>query len=358
MTIALFVLFFLTTALLAYVFTYLLYNPSKFPDQVKDITNKCGLSVMAAIFIGWSATGFTASPANWPYSVLAFGLFPFLTAAVGISLYSVQKGRIHRFWIYLFITMLSIAFLSETMLVFQGLLPLVWDRLLTAVCWAGFMHIYVTMDKLDGMTLLQTETLCLGFTCLPFFYFYIFPMSFAAYPLLIIAALIGFMRYKKNFPYLVLGKTGAAPLGYLMGLFLILMAGNGMWMAVFIMPAYYYFEMLYSALYRFRHRKQPEPIIFSFFINGIIRNRLNASGILPFIMRRMFILALLGVLFINYRPEYVIGLFAGTIIVFLDMINKLKNWGEPKPRLRDLFSDMKNGTKTLVNDIQEFKRRK
>ena len=362
MTVFLFILFFLTTTLLAFVLTYLLYNPITFPEQIKDITNKCGLTVIAAIFIGWSAFQLSANITEWPYSAFLFGLFPFLISAVGLSLYSIQKGKIHRFWVYLFITLLSTPFLPDNMLIFQGYLPFILDRLLVAVLWAAFMHIYATMDKIDGMTIIQTETLCLGFTCLPFFYFYLYPISFAAYPLLIIAALIGFIRYKKKFPYLLLGKTGAAPLGYLMGLFLILMAGKGMWLSVFIMPAYYYFEILYSAFYRFIHRKQPEPIIFSFFISHVIRNHLNAVGIMPFIMRRMFILTFLGILFVNYQPEYVIAILAGTFIVFVDMINKLENWGEPKPRLRDLFSDIKNGTKTMIattkKDIQEYKRRK
>ena len=96
------------------------------------------------------------------------------------------------------------------------------------------------MDKIDNLTTTQTTALCLAFSVFPFLSaskgISTYDYTFSYFPMFILPALIGFMISKKHFPELRLGKTGAMPLGYLMGLFFVLLAVKGYWMAVFIMP--------------------------------------------------------------------------------------------------------------------------
>lgn len=361
MSISLFVLFFFSTILLAYVFSYLLYNPSKLSEDIKDITNKGGLAVIMALSLGWIVTGIATPEASWPHSLYPFGLYPFMIAALSLSLYSIEKGKLHRFWIYLFITVMSVYFFPNDYMIFQGYLPLPVDRLLTAILWAFFIHIYVTLDKVKGMTLLQTQSLCFGFLIFPILYPFLFSFYFLAYPLLTIATLLGFMHYKKKVPYLVMGKTGAAPLGYIMGVFFIILISKGFWLTIFVMPIYYYFEMLYSLYVRFKHRKNPEPVVFTFYITHVIQKNLNAKGIMPFLLRRMFLFALLGVVVRNS----LLAAFISCGIIFLEMFTRLNQWNQPKPKLWDLFKDVKQGSTTLwqtfkqdVQNIREIKSKK
>lgn len=346
-----------TTGILSFVFTYFLYNPNKLPTQIKDMSNKCGIAVIGAVFFGWSLLELASWPNEWPNTLSPFGIFPFLIAALSLSLYSIEKGIINRFWIYLFVTLISSQFLPADILVFQGLLPIGLDRLCLSVVWAGFVHLYTTMDKVDSMTLAQTQALCIGFAFLSPLYPALFPLSLTYYPILMLAALLGFLFYKKTFPHLQLGKAGSAPLGFLMGFFFIMMAGKGMWLAFFVMPSYYYFEWLSSLIYRIRHRSQQLPIKYTFYVTRVIQNHLNAVGIMPFLMKRMIILALLGILVQDFVWVAVVAL----IVLYLDLVTRLNTWGEPKPRLRDVFSDIKKASTILwtsaKDEISHLKKR-
>lgn len=338
-----------TTGILSFVFTYFLYNPTKLPTQIKDMSNKCGVAVIGAVFLGWTLLEITTGPNEWPNTLSPFGIFPFLVAAVALSLYSIEKGPLNRFWVYLFVTLLCSQFLPADLLVFQGLLPIGLDRLCLSVVWAGFIHLYTTMDKVDSMTLVQTQALCIGFVFLAPIYPVLFDISFAYYPLLILAALLGFMFYKKTFPYLQLGKTGSAPLGFLMGFFFIMMAGKGMRLAFFVMPSYYYFEWVSSLIYRFKHPTQHLPIKYTFYVTRVIQNHLNAVGIMPFLMKRMIILALLGILIQGYIWVAIVAM----IVLYLDLVTRLNAWGEPKPRLKDVFSDVKKASIILWTSAKD-----
>ena len=139
MGFSLFFMFFLATIL--FCITFLSLGRAKQTEEGKDISNKAGLA------------------------------YPFLIGACALSMYSIKSGRISRFWIYLFVSTISVVFLPNDWFVFQGLLPLFLDRLLTAILWASFISIYARMDKIENLTQTQTTALCLAFSVFPFFSF-------------------------------------------------------------------------------------------------------------------------------------------------------------------------------------------
>ena len=68
MSIVLLSLFFITTLILSYALTLLLWAPNNYSNKVRDVSNKCGLALTAAIVAGWTLLQ-VATPANvWPYS--------------------------------------------------------------------------------------------------------------------------------------------------------------------------------------------------------------------------------------------------------------------------------------------------
>lgn len=346
MSFWLFVLFFVATLLLCLA----LLNIGKFEREKKgfDTSNKAGLAVTFAIVLGWILLQ-VAYP-FFPSKEFALGLYPFLIAAVSLSVYSIRKGRINRFWIYLFVTLLSVAFLPENSFVFQGLLPLFYDRFLAALLWAIFIYIYTRIDKLSGLTIIQTSALCLGFS---FFSIItmgkLYAVDFCFYPMLILASLIGFVNYKKYTPDALLGKTGSAPLGYLMGLFFALLAIKGYWIAFFIMPFYYYFEFIYSFIYQLFHRNTSQPVPFSFFISWVIRRNMNIKGLFSRLFLVMFLFACIGLLFNqNIRLMFVLVLF-----LCVSTLYKLLYWGQPKITWRSMFHDTKEAFGVIKSNVKD-----
>ncbi|MBE6450001.1 MAG: hypothetical protein E7013_04875 [Alphaproteobacteria bacterium] len=307
-----------------------------------DISNKAGLSVIASVILGWILIQISVPSGAFPFSVFVLGLYPFLLVAAGLSMYAISSGKIARFWFYLLATSISVVFLPNDLLVFQGLLPLFFDRVFCAVLWALFISGYAKMDKIDNLTITQTTALCLAFCMFPLFSAsnnqLTYDYAFSYFPIFILPALIGFMISKKHFPELRLGKTGAIPLGYLMGLFFVLLSAKGYWLSVFVMPAYYYFEIIYSEIYRYFHKKNPQPSVFNFFLSQVIQKNLNTKGIMAKLMLYMLGFALAPILFKNNAP-FVLMI---TGALFFALIYRLLSWGKPKITYKSIFVDTKD----------------
>ena len=350
MDISLFIIFFMTALLLCKVFLFLANNYAI--QTGKDISNKAGLSVIASVILGWTLLQTATNAPSFPFKEFALGLYPFLIGALALSMYSIKRGSLPRFWIYLFVCLLSVSFLPSDWSVFQGLLPVFFDRCITALLWALFISIYARMDKVENLTQTQTMVLCLSFSIFPALTAKIgraYPSEFAYYPMIILAPLIAFIKDKRHFPELKLGKTGAVPLGYLMGLFFVFMAVKGFYMAALIMPLYYYFELVYSAIYRWWHRKNPQPVIFSFFLNKIVRTNLNTKGLMSRLFVFMLGFSLIGILF-NYNIK---KMLTWSSLLLLCSVYMLSRTGVPKITYRSMFKDTKEAIGLLGLNLKD-----
>jgi len=352
MSFSLFCLFFFATWLLC--LTFLRIGNAKRAKEGKDTSNKAGLAVCASIALGWILLQ-SATPSNlFPFNEFILGLYPFLIAMASLSMYVIYPNKIGRFWVYFAITGLSVIFLPIDWSMSQGFLPLFFDRFLTALLWALFICIYRRMDKINGLTIVQTSALCLAFSIFPFMTINrgIISDSFTTlsyYPMIVLAGIIAFMNYRKHVPDALLGKTGSVPFGYLMGFFLILLAAKGFWMAALVMPAYYYFELIYSTINQWLHRRYPEPPIFTFFISWVIRKNLNEKGLFPFLFLNMLGFALIGVVF-NNSIQVILTL---SLLLFIYTIYRLYHWGEPKITYRSMFHDTKDALSQVKSNLKE-----
>ncbi|MBP5534533.1 MAG: hypothetical protein J6Y03_03400 [Alphaproteobacteria bacterium] len=348
MSFSLFALFFVATLLLCLTFLYI--GKHERNEKGLDTSNKAGLAVTASIVFGWVLLQFASKESVFPFEDL-FGLAPFLVAAAALSMYVIRKEKINRFWIYLFVTATSVTFIPEDILIFQGLVPLFYDRFATAFLWALFISIYTRMDKLNGMTIFQTNALCLGFALFPLITAArkLYPTDFCFYPMIILSALIGFINYKKHEPDASLGRTGSAPLGYLMGLFFILLAIKGFWMAFLVMPFYYYFETIYSLINKLIHRNAPMPTSSSFFVSWITEKYQNIRGLFSFLFLVMMGFAAIGLLF-NENIQLLLTL---TFFLLIYALYKLFYWGRPKITYRSMFKDTKDLFVLLKSNVKD-----
>ena len=347
MSFLLSVLFFVSTFVLCLVFLQI--GKFKRAEEGKDTSNKAGLAVIASIISGWVLLQSATKSSSFPFHEFIFGLYPFLIATASLSMYVIRSEKINRFWIYLLITALSVVFLPENLLVFQGLLPLFFDRFCVALLWALFICVYARMDKLNGLTFVQTSALCLGFSLFPILISKanVYSVEFSSYPILILAALMAFMNYKRYSPDTILGKTGSVPLGYLMGLFFVLLAMKGYWIPALVMPTYYYFEYIYSSINKFIHRRAPEPTSLLFFLSWVIRKNLNTKGLYSFLFVMMLGFSLSGVLYTNSTAF----VFAGLLLFYT--LYRFSIWGKPKITYTSMFRDTKDALNQLKNNVKE-----
>ena len=346
LSIVLFVATFLFTSFLMRLFFPLI--PTKEP---LDFSNKAGLPLLFGISIGW-IIALLVMPFNlWQENGFVFGLYPFAISALTLSFYCIQKGRFSRFAFYLLITSLSVFFLPQNAYVFQGIFTLPIDRFLTALLWAGFISLYGKMDKAQHLTMLQSQFLCFGFIGFALLTPKISSVSylFTCYPALILAAILAYQKTKKKVPHISLGKTGAIPLGYLMGLFFILLAQKGFYLAALVMPAYYYFEAIYSSFVKIRSHYAHQPTVLTFYITRVMQEKMNHKKIIPALMSIMAFLMALALVVGNDLKMALLAM----LIIFAYLFNKLSRIDQPKIRIRDVWHDTKEATAILFGNQKD-----
>ena len=128
---------------------------------------------------------------------------------------------------------------SVVVAVFTVTLPIEILPLLIVVWFAllWFVNLYNFMDGIDGITGVETVSLCVGIT--------VICLISGTAPNLVIPALIiaaaglGFLVWNWHPAKVFLGDSGSVPLGLLTGGLLIELAFAGQWQAALILPAYY-----------------------------------------------------------------------------------------------------------------------
>lgn len=106
------------------------------------------------------------------------------------------------------------------------------------LAWVWFINLYNFMDGIDGITGVQTITVCIGIAAV-----YMTSggpdMDEVALPLTLVAATAGFLCWNWSPARIFLGDVGSVFLGYLVGWLLLQLALSGQWAAAIILPMYY-----------------------------------------------------------------------------------------------------------------------
>lgn len=144
---------------------------------------------------------------------------------------------------------LGVLVLPAGMLVFQGLLPLLFDRIAAVLLWVWFLNLYNFMDGIDGITCTETIFLGLGIAG-------VFVLAGATdddtakLALAAAAGAAGFLRWNWPPAKIFLGDVGSVPLGYVMGWLLLAMAAKGFWAPAAILPLYYFADATLTLVMR------------------------------------------------------------------------------------------------------------
>lgn len=132
--------------------------------------------------------------------------------------------------------------------VFQGLLPVGADRLVTGILWLWFINAYNFMDGIDGLT--AAETISIGLGLLLAANLAQIPGPLAGWGAVLAGAALGFLPWNWHPARLFLGDVGSISLGFLVGWLLVLMAAEGAWAPALILPAFYLVDATITLLRR------------------------------------------------------------------------------------------------------------
>jgi len=120
--------------------------------------------------------------------------------------------------------------------------------LIVATVWIWFVNLYNFMDGIDGMTSVETVSICAGLSLLALTGILsddIIP------PLAVIgAASLAFLNWNWAPAKIFLGDVGSIPLGFLLGWFLLKAISEGSWAIALILPGYYLADATLTLLKR------------------------------------------------------------------------------------------------------------
>lgn len=123
-------------------------------------------------------------------------------------------------------------------LVFQGMFPLLADRIALAVLWTAYMNMFNFMDGIDEISAVETFGITAGIIAI-FISANGLPLWLPVDAFIVACATLGFWFFNRHPAKLFLGDVGSISLGFLTGYILIHLALHGYWAAALILPAYY-----------------------------------------------------------------------------------------------------------------------
>ncbi|MFQ5954450.1 MAG: glycosyltransferase family 4 protein [Kiloniellales bacterium] len=121
--------------------------------------------------------------------------------------------------------------------VFQGMLPVWLDLVMTGLVWVWFINLFNFMDGIDGITGVETAVIGLGVAAVALITAWDGAHPF--YGVTLAGAALGFLAWNWHPAKVFLGDVGSVPLGFLAGALLIGAAAAGHWAAALILPLYY-----------------------------------------------------------------------------------------------------------------------
>ncbi|MGE0755352.1 MAG: hypothetical protein AB7L92_09385 [Alphaproteobacteria bacterium] len=128
---------------------------------------------------------------------------------------------------------------------FNGVFPPWMDTLITGAIWLWFMHVFASMDRLEGLCISAMVCICMGLAVVVTLAGF-FPDVLSGYSLVAVAAGCGFLWWNYPPAKIALGEVGSIPLGFFVGYLLFTAAATGYVYAALILPAYFVCDHLFA----------------------------------------------------------------------------------------------------------------
>lgn len=213
----------------------LLDHPNERSSHVVPTPRGGGLGVLAALLPAWMLCGF-AYPDGLRPSLVAMML-----SLIGLSAISfLDDLRSLPAWLRLLAQIMAVtialSLLPAEALVFDGAVPALLDRVITALAWVWFLNLFNFMDGIDGISGVEAASIGLGAALVGG----LSAVSFLMAPSLSLVACAGaFLLWNWHPAKVFLGDAGSVPLGFALFWLLLMLWLAGDRQAAVILPAYY-----------------------------------------------------------------------------------------------------------------------
>ena len=133
-------------------------------------------------------------------------------------------------------------------------MPMMLGAVIIGICWLWFINLYNFMDGIDGITGVETLSICIGISLVSMVadvaVDLILPSAFIA------AAIFGFLFVNWHPAKIFLGDVGSVPLGFVIAWMLLSLAQQGAWIPAIILPMYYLADATITLLRRLLRKEK------------------------------------------------------------------------------------------------------
>ena len=224
-----------------------------------------------------------------------------------------------KFGVQIVAILLGAASLPLDAKLFQGILPYWLDTALICIGWLWFVNLFNFMDGIDGISSVETITICAGLLALS--WLDSSGISGNWFPLTLGAVTVGFLWWNKPPARIFLGDVGSIPIGFLLGWLLIDLAFTGNWASALILPMYYLCDATITILKRalsgkkiwLAHREHSYQQAVQ-----IGKSHLQVSGAIALVNIVLIGLSLYAV----YQPHTALAISAVVVIILMRWMRK------------------------------------
>ena len=247
----------------------------------------------------------------------------------------------------IFSALLGTLLLPSDLMMFDGLFPLILDRILTFAIWCGFAFCYQYLNGLDGLLATQTAFPLIGIIILSFIG--ALPVLIGGMSGILLSGTLSFAIYNWYPSQLRLSNTDSQALGFMISSFYIICAEEGCATPILIFSLYYILDISLALFKKLLLKAQYQDIQ-----QNTIACQTNISGLSPSLIceniSKLNGLLLIFGCFQAYAPNNYSLLTLGAVLS-LWFLHHLLNWQTPKQSLseinKEVISDIKKNLQSI-----------
>ena len=252
--------------------------------------------------------------------------------------------------------MMAICFVSSYFLPMSLSIASGFNGLMThiglAFAWTILVWLFVQMDRVPFLSMTMSLVFAVFYFLLSNFLKYFDPV-FGYLSLTLVVVLLGVNSYLKKGHYPILGKIASTFIGFIWGGMAVYVMASGRLTAVVILYSYAIMEVVLSIVASIAIYQRFRPV-YPFLIEQVLTNKQHPEKALKFIMRWELLIVCLAILATINETFPMESFYVVIVLLSVNIYMRLKAWGEPVVRLRDLFRDTKQSIRQVKEEIKKM----
>lgn len=321
---------------------YALLNKGTSPDSAQKFYNNPVIPFLVTSLIGFVVLYWFLPPQYdqlYDISLINIGL---IFGGSLLTFLGFCRSKIIGTALFVLSALVLTIFLPQGFLLFNGTLPLIFDRILTFAIFCGFVFCYQYLNGLDGLLATQASFPLIGAIILSFIG--ALPVLFGGMGGILLAATMSFAIYNWYPSQLSFNNAGCQSFAFVMTGFYLLCAQEGCATPILIFSLYYVIDISLALIKKLSLKDKYQNIQ-----ANTITYQTNVSGLEPGLIceniAKLNCILLIFGCFQAYSPNNYSLLVLG-LILSVWFLHHLLHWQTPEQSFseinKEVFSDLKN----------------